>query len=615
VLTCAAAASTAFGLMKMKEAQQTRELADQSRTEAEKLLTYLMVDFYTELEQVGQVPLLREFTERTAKYYRSLPAAMRTPATEANRAMALMQLSKVLRTAGEHEGKPLALLDEAIAIISLQEANGNTAEASQLILSQALLLRARLAISNRDPALGAKLFDRATTTARPFAEKERPTDAARLAYARALYLSGYFKIRNINSKAGIPELKHGMEVADIGVRLADNMPLALTYVTAAAFLHESYVRTEQHDAASAIAKAFDKVTREALLKHPGNSGLLDVRTHIPMERARYAMEIGDMRESMRQATEGLRILDAILIKDPDNRSIIDYKVILLGWVGNIHARRGDYEEAERSLKQIFGNYDHLAPSEYQKINLHDYCIAVAMMYAELGMMDKVGAIQARMRGLAALRHAAPQDSIPNISTLYSDVMDASFQWRAGKLDKASLVIDTLQRRRNALANTVAATGAGPAKEYFETLTRMLERLQGQVAQQAGDNALAERAFAALLINETNIVPTAQKVAQVGLAQALVRLGRAAEARAPLQRTVTALRADIAQGRDDYHNRLTLAEGLFVQAQMASAQAPALLKEASDLLARLSADEQRFRSVRIWRARLAEARRAPAKPAK
>ncbi len=73
-------------------------MAEAARGEAEKLIVYLLDDFYLELEPVGRLDIVAELAKRALDYYDALPAELRTPQTERNRALALVRYGAVLRT-------------------------------------------------------------------------------------------------------------------------------------------------------------------------------------------------------------------------------------------------------------------------------------------------------------------------------------------------------------------------------------------------------------------------------------------------------------------------------------------------------------------------------------
>ncbi|MDE2209259.1 MAG: ATP-binding protein, partial [Betaproteobacteria bacterium] len=97
VLAIGAIASAIYGYQSAKraqraeaDAQQTRQLADSARGQAEKLIVYLLDDFYLELEPIGRLDIVAGLAKRAVDYYADLPAALRTPETDRNRALALV---------------------------------------------------------------------------------------------------------------------------------------------------------------------------------------------------------------------------------------------------------------------------------------------------------------------------------------------------------------------------------------------------------------------------------------------------------------------------------------------------------------------------------------------
>ena len=62
--------------------------ANAMRSEAEKLVVYLIDDFYLELAPVGRLDTLADLSKRALDYYANLPPTLRTAETERNRALA-----------------------------------------------------------------------------------------------------------------------------------------------------------------------------------------------------------------------------------------------------------------------------------------------------------------------------------------------------------------------------------------------------------------------------------------------------------------------------------------------------------------------------------------------
>src|SRR6266705_3515375 len=88
-----------------------------ARGEAEKLIVYLLDDFYLELEPVGRLDIVAALSKRAVDYYAGLPPELRSAETDRNRALALVRYGAALRTQSklDEAGKALS---EAVAVLT-----------------------------------------------------------------------------------------------------------------------------------------------------------------------------------------------------------------------------------------------------------------------------------------------------------------------------------------------------------------------------------------------------------------------------------------------------------------------------------------------------------------
>ena len=127
-------ASAIFGYFSMKraqeaeaQAQQTRAMAESARGEAEKLIVYLLDDFYLELEPVGRLDIVAELAKRAVDYYAALPPELRMPKPIAIARWRWCATARVLRTQSklDEAGKALA---EAVAVLDKLRREGDQSE-------------------------------------------------------------------------------------------------------------------------------------------------------------------------------------------------------------------------------------------------------------------------------------------------------------------------------------------------------------------------------------------------------------------------------------------------------------------------------------------------------
>ena len=101
VLALLAIAAAVLAYFSERHAQQTQAVAEQARSQSERLLAYLADDFARELEVTGRLEALADFSKRQIDYFHALPAALKSPDSIRNAALALTHHGRALRTLGD----------------------------------------------------------------------------------------------------------------------------------------------------------------------------------------------------------------------------------------------------------------------------------------------------------------------------------------------------------------------------------------------------------------------------------------------------------------------------------------------------------------------------------
>ena len=120
-------ASAIFGFQSMRRANVAEEEAQASRANAEKLVSFLIEDFYSELAPTGRLETLGKLAHKTVAYYDSLPPELVTPQTRINRAMALVREGAAQNASGDVEAA-YRKLGEAQAVFEKLRAAGDNGE-------------------------------------------------------------------------------------------------------------------------------------------------------------------------------------------------------------------------------------------------------------------------------------------------------------------------------------------------------------------------------------------------------------------------------------------------------------------------------------------------------
>ncbi|HEX6570451.1 MAG TPA: hypothetical protein VF055_00415, partial [Steroidobacteraceae bacterium] len=112
VLMLVALAGAAFGWINWQRALAADVKTQQARADAEKLVGFLIEDFYEELEPTGRLETMGKLAHMAVSYYDGLPEELLTPQTQIYRGMALIREGSALLARGDHE-RGLPPLDEA----------------------------------------------------------------------------------------------------------------------------------------------------------------------------------------------------------------------------------------------------------------------------------------------------------------------------------------------------------------------------------------------------------------------------------------------------------------------------------------------------------------------
>jgi len=137
VLALISVASAIFGFSSMRRAHAAEAEAQTSRANAEKLVSFLIEDFYSELAPTGRLETLGTLAHMAVGYYDSLPPELITTQTRVNRAMALVREGAAQNASGDVDAA-YKKFGEAQATFEKLRAAGNHSEAVTYGLALAL---------------------------------------------------------------------------------------------------------------------------------------------------------------------------------------------------------------------------------------------------------------------------------------------------------------------------------------------------------------------------------------------------------------------------------------------------------------------------------------------
>ncbi len=156
VLLLFAAGNAVFGFLNLRraraaeaKAEATWQLAERARGEAEKLVGFLLDDFYDELEPTGRLDTVGRLAHQAVAYYDGLPADLLTPQTLRYHGMALVREGAAMFAHGDVNGAT-PVLKKGQAIFEKLRADGDNGDETAIGLALALFTRVPQGLS--DPA-------------------------------------------------------------------------------------------------------------------------------------------------------------------------------------------------------------------------------------------------------------------------------------------------------------------------------------------------------------------------------------------------------------------------------------------------------------------------------
>jgi len=156
VLMVVAVAGGAYGWISQRRAHFAEVEAQKSRSEAEKLVNFLIEDFYAELEPTGRLETLGKLADMTVKYYDGLPPQLVTPRTRVFRAMALVREGSAQQYSGNLDAG-VKSLSEAEKEFRALYAGGDHSEPVVYGLALALFSQGRSVVTGSGQGMVAQL--------------------------------------------------------------------------------------------------------------------------------------------------------------------------------------------------------------------------------------------------------------------------------------------------------------------------------------------------------------------------------------------------------------------------------------------------------------------------
>ena len=318
ILALVAVAGALFGWYNMTRARDAEAQALATRSEAEKLIVYLIDDFYLELAPVGRLDVVAGLSKRAIDYYDGLPAAQRTPETQRNHALAQVRYGHALALLSKFDDSEKVLNDATGVLTRLRDGGDNTeATAIGLGLGYAATARLRLLQSRYPEELAAA--EKAGAVLAPLLGQGKPSIALLRAHGDAMTRLGFAQTRSGKESEGAKSLMAARE----SYRAIDDLKLedlnaAAGYAEASAWLMEALVVGDRVDEARRVGEESLTVAAQILDRRPGHMAAL--RSHALIAGSLTYLAFSDLRvkKALELARLGAADYEAFLKLDPGN---------------------------------------------------------------------------------------------------------------------------------------------------------------------------------------------------------------------------------------------------------------------------------------------------------
>src|SRR6185437_770720 len=380
-----AVAGALFGLVNMRRARIAQAEAQNSRSNAEKLVSFLIEDFYAELEPTGRLDTLGKLAHMTVNYYNGLPPQLVTPQTQINRAMALVREGAAENASGKADAA-YKNFGEAQAVFEKLRASGDRGEAATYGL--ALTLSSENQDSTRGGRGTAAGLQQAADLLRPLVYAPNGSRRVRQLYADTL---NYFSFSQ-PKPAAVATLNEARKVlVGLGALNLSDLDAAASYADASDTEARFLVALGRITEARALEKQVYDLTEKVLIQRPSDLHSMADRAYAAgllgalAERQHDDAAATDYAKRAAQAGE-----DAVRLNPADMNNWRNWAAGL----GDLAHRQYDQGEITRALDTLRGltalEQDPRRPSNLFQGTWFDW-IPFAILQAQTG--DSAAAAQ------------------------------------------------------------------------------------------------------------------------------------------------------------------------------------------------------------------------------
>ncbi len=587
VLMVVAVASAVFGWINLRRAriadagaQNSRLLAEKARGDAEKLVGFLIEDFYAELAPTGRLETLGKLAHMTVGYYDGLPAELITSRTQINRAMALIREGAAQNASGDVD-TAFKALSEAQDVFEKLNAAGDHSEAVTYGLALALYHQGNTAINGGRGT--AEQLTRAADLLRPLVYAKDSSRQVRQLYADDLnYLS-----HAQSFEVGVTTCQEARKIlVGLGALDLSDLNAASAYADTADSEARHLLSLGRVDEAQKLEQDVYDLAEKVLAQRPSDLRSLSDRFFAANLLGTLAQRRHDYVNAADYAKRAAQAGEDSVRFNPSDLSAWGFWMTGLGQVANLQLERGEVTQSIATLNTLLGlEQDKRRPSSLGPVAWFHW-ISLAELQTELG--DSAAAqraLKSFVRDTGELvAQLAPDDprrqilATPDLSVgSHLQLIEGAAQGaynnamavveRVGQIKVAATAVNSIIAKNNVLRGNLNTASAAAIRlgryAQAETLAR---RSQSVPADPTSDQDPKER----------------NSRASVVLAHAIVMQARIDEARSTLEPALTYYRQQQQAGALRATIRYDFAYALYVSALARGADAEGRARRNADL---------------------------------
>jgi hypothetical protein len=610
VLMVVAVASAVFGLLSMRRARVAEAEAQKSRTDAEKLVSFLIDDFYTELAPTGRLETLGKLAHMTVTYYDGLPPGLVTPRTQAYRAMALVREGAALNNSGKTDAA-YQRFDEAQAAFEKLQASGDRSDAVTYGLGLTLYNKG---FSFLGGGRGTpEQLRRAADLLRPLVYKPGGARAAKLTYADDLnYLS-----HSQSYAAGVATCDEARKVlAGIGALELTDLDATASYADTADSEARFLLQLDRRDEAQKLELQVYDLAEKVLARRPSDLHSLWNRFFAADLLSRIAARRHDDASAADYAVKSVQAGEDSVRFNPSDMTTWQLWTTGLRNVADGQFDRGEISHAIATMHSLFAlAQDKRLPSSLGPVVWYHW-ITLANLQAESG--DTAGAAQS-IKGYvrdagALIAQLAPDDLRRQLLAKPEEALGNRLKLTEGASEDAYAGATAEIARIDQIRIPASDSNAVKMRDNMRrTQLFTASRAALRMNHPAQAETLARQLLAVPFDPNTGEDPLINtSAAQAILAHAIAMQGRAGEVQATLQPALAYYRRQQQDGAHDPQFRHDFAYALYVSAiaEPAHAQRDADLTEASAQIDGASGEAKGLADLREVASLIATARAMP-----